>query len=317
MRRRVAAAGKVGLVVAIRSRSAAGHKYLAVRAYLAELIENELQVGDAVPSERSLTERFGVSRMTVRQALDALVTDGVLHREQGRGTFVAPQRTDFEMRLTTFGEEARRRGMVPGARVLDAGTGPATARVAEALDRAEGDPVHHVARLRTADGAPMSIEHAWIPADLVPGLLDDGTPESLYGALRAYDLAPTWGEDTFVASEATPPELELLGMHGSRAVLRTRRRTFADDIAVMYGQACYRGDRYSVVVPLREARPTIVPRPTDHAVVTRAIVGRTMHVVGEADDGAMDDGTMDDGSVDAGGNDAAGREPVRHGRSDR
>ncbi|PZR53449.1 GntR family transcriptional regulator [Xylanimonas oleitrophica] len=239
------------------------HKYQTVRAYLVDLIENELREGDAVPSERALTERFGISRMTVRQALEALVADGVLQREQGRGTFVAPRRIDFEMRLTTFAEDARRRGMIPGTRVLDAATVPAVPRVAEELALKEGDPVHRLERLRTADGEPMSLEVGWIPAHLVPGLLDDGVPESIYGALRSAGLAPTWGEDTFLAAEATDAEAALLELRGSRAVLRTRRRTYADVGAVMYSQACYRGDRYSVVVPLREPRPVIVPRPRE------------------------------------------------------
>ncbi|MCM3533232.1 transcriptional regulator, GntR family [Cellulosimicrobium aquatile] len=246
-----------------RSRSQASeHKYLTVRAYLADLVASELSVGDAVPSERSLTEKFGVSRMTVRQAVDALVTEGVLERAQGRGTFVAPPRADFEMRLTTFGEEARRRGMEPGTEVLEVGTVPAPASVAESLGRATGDPMHHVVRLRTADGSPMSVEEAWIPVDLAPDLLDDGVPESLYGALRERGLAPTWGEDTITASDATVQEQKLLGLRASRAVMRTVRRTFAGDSPLMYSRSSYRGDRYSVFVPLREARPTLVPRST-------------------------------------------------------
>jgi GntR family transcriptional regulator len=246
-------------------RRAGAHKYQAVRAYLVELIENELREGDAIPSERTLTERFAVSRMTVRQALDSLVSDGVLQREQGRGTFVAPSRVDFEMRLTTFAEDARRLGLVPGTRVLAAETLPATPRIAEVLSVAEGAPVHRVQRLRTANGEPFSIETGWIPAGLLPDMLADGVPESIYGALRAGGHPPTWGEDTFLAADATDVEAELLGLSGSRAVLRTRRRTFAASGACMYSQACYRGDRYSVVVPLREARPTIVPRSRESA----------------------------------------------------
>jgi GntR family transcriptional regulator len=235
------------------------HKYLTVRAYLADLVAQELAVGDAVPSERSLTEKFGVSRMTVRQAIDALVTEGVLQREQGRGTFVAPPRADFEMRLTTFGEEARRRGMEPGTQVLEAETAPAPSSVCEALGRPAGAAMHRVLRLRTADGSPMSIEEAWVPVDLAPDLLDDGVPASLYGALRERGLAPTWGEETITASDATPPEEHALAMTGSRAVMRTVRRTFSGDTPLMYSRSSYRGDRYSVFVPLREARPTLVP----------------------------------------------------------
>ncbi len=235
------------------------HKYLTVRTYLADLVAQELAVGDAVPSERSLTEKFGVSRMTVRQAIDALVTEGVLQREQGRGTFVAPPRADVEMRLTTFGEEARRRGMEPGTQVLEAETVPAPGTVCEALGRPDGVPMHRVLRLRTADGSPMSIEEAWVPVDLAPDLLDDGVPASLYGALRERGLAPTWGEETITASDATPPEERALAMTGSRAVMRTVRRTFCGDTPLMYSRSSYRGDRYSVLVPLREARPTAVP----------------------------------------------------------
>jgi GntR family transcriptional regulator len=243
-----------------RARSGDGeHKYLTVRAYLADLVTQELEVGDAIPSERTLTEKFGVSRMTVRQAIDALVTEGVLQREQGRGTFVAPPRADFEMRLTTFGEEARRRGMEPGARVLVAETAAAPPSVAEALGHAEGAPMHRVVRLRTADGSPMSIEEAWVPTDLAPDLLDGGVPESLYGALRERGLAPTWGEETITASDATPAEAHTLELTASRAVMRTVRRTFAGDTPLMYSRSSYRGDRYSVFVPLREARPTLVP----------------------------------------------------------
>lgn len=249
-----------------RSGTGSEHKHLTVRAYLADLVASELSVGDTVPSERSLTEKFGVSRMTVRQAVDALVHEGVLERAQGRGTFVAPPRADFEMRLTTFGEETRRRGMEPGTVVLDSGVAPAPSSVADALGRGTADPMHHVVRLRSADGSPMSVEEAWIPVDLAPDLLADGVPASLYGALRARGLAPTWGEDTITASDASAQEQELLGLRGSRAVLRTVRRTFAGDAPLMYSHSSYRGDRYSVVVPLREARPTLVPRT--HAALT-------------------------------------------------
>src|SRR5476651_2038432 len=93
-------------------------KYVRVRDYLRSLVTHELAVGDAIPSERLLCERFGVSRMTVRQAVDTLVVDGLLEREQGRGTFVAPTKMDLEVRLASFGEDMRRRAMEPSSKVL-------------------------------------------------------------------------------------------------------------------------------------------------------------------------------------------------------
>lgn len=237
-----------------------GYKHQTVRAFLADLAA-ELGVGDPIPSERALCERFGVSRMTVRQAVDALVADGTLRREQGRGTFVAPRRIDFEMRLTTFGEEMRSRGMEPDTRVLFAGQVPATATIAESLQIDAGDPLHHLERVRSADGLPMSVERLWIPVALVPELLDDGAPPSVYAALRELGCAPSWGEDTLTAGEATEHETRLLGLAvGSRVVMRAERRTYADAGPCMYSTASYRGDRYSVLVPLRAPGEVLVPR---------------------------------------------------------
>lgn len=238
----------------------AAHKYLAVRDHLVGLVAHGLRVGDAIPSERTLSQQFGLSRMTVRQAVDALVTEGVLVREQGRGTFVAPQRMDFEMRLTTFGEEMRRRGMEPATAVLAARTVAATPDVAAALELEPRAKVHYLYRVRSADGDPMCIEQVWVPALLALDLLDGGAPPSMYDALRARGLAPQWGEDTLSADEATDAEASLLGLGDARAVLRAARRTYSEQGATMYSRSCYRADRYSVWVPLRAPRPSLVPR---------------------------------------------------------
>jgi GntR family transcriptional regulator len=236
------------------------HKYQEVRSFLVDLVERDLLVGDAIPSERTLCERFGVSRMTVRQAVDALVGEGLLVREQGRGTFVAPQRMDFEMRLTTFGEEMRRRGLRPETRVLGAGTVPAWAEAADALGTPVDAPLHHLRRVRYADGSPMSIEQHWVSVALVPDLLAAGPPVSMHEALRSVGLEPSWGEETLTASDATDEEAALLDLRTSRAVLRATRRTFSADTPAMYSRACYRGDRYSVWVPLSAPGPALVPR---------------------------------------------------------
>ncbi|WP_418275189.1 GntR family transcriptional regulator [Isoptericola jiangsuensis] len=232
-------------------------KHLLVRAYLSELLSHGLAVGDAIPSERALTERFDVSRTTVRQAIDALVAEGLLERAQGRGTFVAPPRADFEMRLTTFGEEVRRRGMTPGSQVLEAATVPCPPTVADSLALAVGASAHRVLRVRTADGEPWAVEDAWIPAPLAPDLLDDGVPESLDAELRRRGHVPTSGEETISAADATGEESRLLAMSGTRAVMRIDRRTYAAAVPLIHSRFSYRGDRYSVFVPLGEARSPV------------------------------------------------------------
>jgi len=238
----------------------AGHKYLVVRDHLAGLVAQELREGDAIPSERHLSQQFGLSRMTVRHAVDTLVADGVLVREHGRGTFVAPQRIDVELRLTTFDEEMRRRGMEPATTVLTAQVVAATPDVAAALDIESRQKVHFLYRVRSADGTPICVEQVWVPVALAPSLFDAGPPPSVYEALRDLGLAPEWGEDTLSADEATDTEASLLGLVDARAVLRAERRTYSVDATTMLTRACYRADRYSVRVPLRARRPALVPR---------------------------------------------------------
>lgn len=243
------------------------YKHVRVRDYLRGLVSHELAVGDAVPSERELCDRFGVSRMTVRQAIDALVNEGLLVREQGRGTFVAPARIDMELRLVGFGDDMRRRGLEPSGRLLDAETVEATFDVAEALELAHGALVHHVQRLRCADGIPMAVEETWLPAALLPDLLGPTSgggavevPDSIYATLRDHGLDPDWGEDTVGASEASRHEAELLELGAARTVLRITRRTFAGETACALSRSCYRADRYTLWVPLSAPNPVVTPR---------------------------------------------------------
>lgn len=237
-------------------------KYVRVRDYLRSLVTHELAPGDAIPSERILCDQFGVSRMTVRQAVDALVVEGLLDREQGRGTFVAPTKVDLEVRLSSFGEEMQRRGMEPASRVLSAEVVAATPDIADALDILPGERVYSLHRVRLADGEPMAIEQSWLPARLVPGLFDDTVPESIYGELRRRGIEPDWGEDTVSAGEVDTGDAELLGVPAGRAVLRLARRTFAGETACVYSRSTYRADRYVLWVPLRAPRPPLTPRRT-------------------------------------------------------
>lgn len=235
-------------------------KHMRVRDYLRSLVTHELAVGDAIPSERLLCERFGVSRMTVRQAVDALVVDGLLEREQGRGTFVAPTKMDLEVRLASFGEEMRRRGMEPSSKVLVAEEVPASPEIADVLELLPGELVFYLDRVRYADGEPMAIEQTWLPSRLAPGLFEGGAPDSIYGELRRRGLDPDWGEDTVAATEVDPQDAELLGLRTGRAVLRLTRRTFAGEIACTYSRSSYRADRYVLWVPLRAPRRVVTPR---------------------------------------------------------
>ncbi len=229
------------------------HKHVQVREYVRGLIDGA-DPGSPAPSERELVQHFGVARMTVRQALDALVSEGLLERVPGRGTFVARARADVAVRLSSYTEEMTRRSLVPGARTLLARMESAGPGVARALEIGEGEKVVHWQRLRLADDVPMCIEDAYLSDATVPRFLEQALPDSLYVELQRRDILPDWGEDSVDATLARPEEAELLDITAGDPVLRVARRAFAGNLAVEVSRSTYRADRFTLWVPL--SRPT-------------------------------------------------------------
>ena len=221
-------------------------KHIQVREYVRELIDG-CGPGTPAPSERELVQRFGVARMTVRQAMDALVGEGLLERIPGRGTFVAEPRTQ-PGRLMSFTEEMGRRGMLAESQTIIARREKAGPGVARALNLTEGDPVIHWKRLRRADGVPMCIEDAYLSEILLPGFLQSGMPTSLYDALGARGLRPTWAEDSITADLATPEEAQHLEVAAGSACLRLSRRALANERPVEVSRSVFRSDRYTLWV---------------------------------------------------------------------
>ena len=248
-------------VVSVRSRpgETGVPKHVRVREYVRALVE-DAEPGSPSPSERELVQRFGVARMTVRQALDALVVEGLLERVPGRGTFVADSRPEPGPALLGFTEEMRRRRLSTRSRTLLARRETAGPGVARALDLQPGDPVVHWQRLRCADGAPLCIEDAYLSEALVPGLLER-LPESLYAELAVRGLAPTWGEDSVEAGVAVAGEARLLGVPLGHPVLRVARRALRGRLPIEVSRSSYRGDRYILWVPLSRSE-SAPPPPT-------------------------------------------------------
>ncbi|HSE72519.1 MAG TPA: GntR family transcriptional regulator [Nocardioidaceae bacterium] len=234
-------------------------KHVQVREYVRSLIDGA-EPGSPAPSERELVQHFGVARMTVRQALDALVAEGLLERVPGRGTFVARAKIDVQVRLSSYTEEMQRRGMKPSSRTLLARMEAAGPGVARALEISQGDKVVHWQRLRLADGVPMCLEDAYMADSIVPGFLESPLPESLYVDLKRRDLMPTWGEDSVDADRARADEAQLLGIAEGASVLRIARRAFAGNIAVEVSRSTFRADRYTLWVPLSRPNKPVTPK---------------------------------------------------------
>ncbi len=221
-------------------------KHVQVREHVRTLVEGA-EPGTPAPSERELVAQFGVARMTVRQAMDALVVEGLLERMPGRGTFVARPRARVGM-LTGYTEDMRQRGLLPESQTLLARREQAGPGVARALDISAGDAVIHWKRLRRGNGQVICIEDAYLNEVLLPGFLQSGMPTSLYDALHARGLRPTWAEDSVTADIATAEEAEQLEIPKGSPVLRVARRALIGDRPVEVSRSAYRHDRFTMYV---------------------------------------------------------------------
>jgi GntR family transcriptional regulator len=227
-------------------------KQRETRERVLELIEG-LGVGDAIPSERQLGIDLGVSRLTVRAALDDLVREGYLVRRRGAGTFVAEPKVAKGIDITSFSDDMRARGLTPGSRTLDLRVIAAGARLGRILHVSPSEGIVSVKRLRLADGEPMAIELLHTRESLVPGLTAEDLEENSFYDLLAgrYDIAIIGGTQTVEPTVTNEEESAALGvpLH-SPAFLFERTSRDAAELTVEYVQSVYRGDRYRIVTEL-------------------------------------------------------------------
>ena len=133
----------------------------------AEISQGEYRPGDQLPTEDALLQRFQVSRITVRRAIQNLVSRGLLEIRRGLGTFVMSPRIEAELtKLTGFVEDMNVAGRKASARVVSQGVVAASARIAERLRLAKGTKVMQIKRVRLADGMPISFDETYLPLPL-------------------------------------------------------------------------------------------------------------------------------------------------------
>jgi GntR family transcriptional regulator len=228
-------------------------KQRETRERVLDLIES-LTTGDSIPSERQLSIDLGVSRLTVRAALDDLVREGYLVRRRGAGTFVSePKVAKGVGSVSSFSDDMRERGMKPESRTLDLQVVQAGARLGRMLHVSPSEPVAVIKRLRLADSEPMAIELLHVRQSLVPGLLaNDLEVHSFYDLLAArYGVEIVGGTQTVEPTVTNEEESGVLGvpLHSPALLFERVTRSAAGDI-VEFTSSTYRGDRYRLVSEL-------------------------------------------------------------------
>jgi GntR family transcriptional regulator len=224
-------------------------RYYQLKEIIRERIRGgEWVPGSLIPSERELCEQYGISRMTARQSITELVNEGLLYREQGRGTYVGhPKIPQQLLRLTGFTEDIRAREQRPGAKVLTAEMWPADDTTAERLRIRAGQPVFLLRRLRLADAKPLALETTCISFIGCERLLEnDFALHSLYHLLETrYDVPPLEAEQEIEADLARDEDARHLEVAIGSPVLRTRRVTATRrNQPIEYAMSVYRGDKY-------------------------------------------------------------------------
>lgn len=226
--------------------------YLQLAEGLRGLInDGTVRVGEALPSERELSQQTRISRVTVRKAIDTLLREGMLSRRRGSGTYVAPRIEQPASVLAGFSADMTNRGFRPGSIWLEKLLAPPTPEEAMTLAVGPNARVARLARVRMADDEPLAIERAVVPALLLPPL--DQLGDSLYAALARRGNRPVRGLQRLQASLATAAEARLLSIPVGSAILRIERRTFlASGAPVECTRSAYRGDRYDFVTEVRD-----------------------------------------------------------------
>jgi GntR family transcriptional regulator len=221
------------------------------RQQVLDLIER-LGVGTAIPSERQLSADLGVSRLTLRAALDDLAREGYLVRRRGSGTYVQQPKIAQELTITSFSDDMRRRGMTPGSRTLSMSTTLAGARLGRFMNVSPSEQIVVVKRLRLADGETMAIETLHIAEALVPGLTPKALDGSFYELLRDhYGVIIVEGTQAIEPTVTNEEESEALGVPlQSPAFLFERTSRDEAGRTVEFVQSVYRGDRYRIVTEL-------------------------------------------------------------------
>ncbi len=231
--------------------------YYQLANILRESISNgKFAAHEPIPSERQLEGLYSVSRTTIRQAIDLLIRQGFLYRAHGRGTFVSPQKLQKGIsELTSFSEDMKQRGLVPGQKILEIGSISPSEQVRAHLELpATIGQVLRIERLRLGDEVPMGLQTSYYVLPEGQTITREELEEygSIYKMLQEkFHLIPTEADETLEVTLATPREAALLEIPAGSPLLLSERTTYSQTRRVIeFVKILYRGDRYRYIAKL-------------------------------------------------------------------
>lgn len=213
---------------------------------LGKIKDGEFSEGSLIPSERDLGENLGISRMTVRQALNQLVTEGMLYREKGKGTFVSKGKI-VQRNIMSFSDTVRNKGLVPSTVVLYFEKVSDRQDINNLLGLKDDECLFNLKRLRLANELPIAIEEVFIPERYCPRLEAFDLKSSLYKLLKEeYSLEISYMDNVIDAAKPSKEEKKLLNLSDATPVLRITSISHSDaGTRLFYEKDVYRSDEYN------------------------------------------------------------------------
>lgn len=221
--------------------------YYQLKNYILEKIKSGQWPKDKpIPSERELSEQAKVSRMTVRQALNELVNDGVLYRIKGTGTFISKSKIE-QKNIMSFSQMTRSKGITPVTKVLEMDKSSLFPGISEMLGVERDTRFYRIKRLRKADDIPIAIEEVFIPENYCPGIDRFDLSRSLYGLLLdEYQYKIGRMDLNMEAVLPDEKQCQLLQVNRTIPLLKVSGNTITTmGLSLFYEMSCYRSDKFS------------------------------------------------------------------------
>lgn len=223
--------------------------YAQLQEIIKEMIDNEeLQAHDLIPTEHEFCDYHHVSRMTVRTAIMSLVNEGILYREQGKGTFVAPQKPHYQMSgLKGLTEAMEELGYEVRTKTYSFSYEICSKKIAQIIGVAVGEKALKIRRLRIVDEQPYAMETVWMNPNQYPNIREEMvTNTSLYDVFRdIYQLIPAYTRQVVVPVRLSDAEQEVFALQEEPLGLLFERTTYTEENQVIeYTKSVYRIDKH-------------------------------------------------------------------------